>query len=46
MDQNGKTALHKAAEKNSLEVAQLLLGAGAAVDAKNNVRAGSTWLAL
>ena len=34
------TALHYAARDNRLEVAELLLGAGASVDAKNKVRAG------
>ena len=38
--QGGTTALHFAARYNSLEVAQLLLGAGASVKAKDNVRAG------
>ena len=38
--QGGYTALHQAALNNSLEVAELLLGAGASVDAKGNVRAG------
>merc|ERR1740130_1463339 len=35
-DSAGFTALHTAASKNSLEAAQLLLGAGASVDAKDN----------
>ena len=39
MGQAGFTALHKAALMNFLEVAELLLGAGASVDAKNNVSA-------
>ena len=34
------TALHIAAPNNFLEVAELLLGAGASVDIKNKVRAG------
>jgi len=33
---DGETALHWAAISNSLEVAQLILGAGASVDAKDN----------
>ena len=40
----GSPALHWAAIKNSLEVAELLLGAGASVDAKNKVRAGCSYL--
>ena len=35
--QYGKTALHWAARHNSLEVAKLLLGAGAAADVKDKV---------
>ena len=43
--QGGITALHTAASKNSLEMAELLLGAGASVDARDRVRAGCSWLA-
>ena len=38
------TALQCAAYLNSLEVAELLLGAGASVDAKSEVRAGCSYL--
>ena len=38
--QIGHTALHIAVQYNFLEVAQLLLGAGASVDARNKVKAG------
>ena len=34
------TALHHAATENSMEVAELFLGAGASVDIKDHVRAG------
>ena len=40
MGQGRRTALRWAASKNSLGVAELLLGAGASVDVKNEVRAG------
>ena len=42
--QGGFTALHWAAYKNSLEVAEVLVAANANVDIKNNVRAGCSWL--
>jgi len=42
--QYGKTALHWAARHNSLEVAKLLLGAGAAADVKDKVRTRFTGL--
>ena len=42
--QFGTTALHRAAMYNRLEVAELLLGAGASVDAKDKVRAGCSCL--
>ena len=42
--QRGETALHKAADKNSPEVAEVLLAANANVDIVNNVRAGCSWL--
>ena len=42
--QFGWTALHYAANYNRLEVAELLLGAGASVDAKDTVRAGCSCL--
>ena len=38
--QGGRTALHLAARNNRLEVAQLLLGAGAPADAKDTVSVG------
>ena len=44
MGQGGATALHLAAYYNFLEIAELLLGAGASADAKNNVRAGCSYL--
>jgi ankyrin repeat protein len=42
--QYGNTALHWAALKNSLEVAEVLVAANANVDIKNMVRAGCSWL--
>ena len=42
--QNGWTALHKAASKNSLEVAEVLVAANANVQIKDRVRAGCSWL--
>ena len=42
--QNEETALHLATCYNFLEVAELLLGAGASVDAKNIVRPGCSCL--
>ena len=44
MGQNGHTALHWAASKNSLEMAELLLGVGTSTDAKSSVRAGCSCL--
>ena len=41
--QNGWTLLHKAAYDNSVEVAELVLRAGAKVDTKGNVRAACGW---
>ena len=43
-DQDGETALHQAARYHSLEMAELLLGARASVDATNKVRAGCSCL--
>ena len=40
----GETALHYAAIYNRLEMAELLLGAGASVDANDKVRAGCSCL--
>ena len=42
--QYGNTALHQAAAKNSLEVAEVLVAANANADIKSNVRAGCSWL--
>ena len=44
MGQRWHTALHTAAYYNFLEVVELLLGAGASVDAQENVRAGCSCL--
>jgi hypothetical protein len=41
--QYGNTALHQAAAKNSLEVAEVLVAAKANADIKNGVRAGCSW---
>ena len=42
--QYGHTSLHLAANENSLEVAELLLGAGASVDIESKVRAACSCL--
>ena len=42
--QSGQTALHDAAENNSLEVAKVLVAANANVDVKDKVRACCSWL--
>ena len=42
--QGGCTALHVAAAKDWLDIAELLLSAGAAVDAETNVSAHWAWL--
>ena len=42
--QNGRTALHVAAQNNSLEVAEVLVAANANADIKDDVRAGCSWL--
>ena len=42
--QHEYTALHKAACKNSVKVAEDLVAANANVDIKANVRAGCSWL--
>ena len=41
--QYGNTALHGAADYNSLEVAKVLVAANANVDIKTNVRASCSW---
>ena len=41
---NGETALHMAAWNNSLEVAEVLVGANANVDIVDRVRASCSWL--
>ena len=41
--QRGQTALHQAAIKNSLEVAEVLVAANANVEIKSDVRAGCSW---
>ena len=40
----GNTALHEAAENNSVEVDEVLVAAKANVDIRNDVRAGCSWL--
>ena len=40
------TALHLAASKNSLDIAELLLSAGSAVDAEGNVSIHWAWLGV
>jgi len=42
--QSGWTALHMAAKRNFLEVAEVLVAANANVDIKDNVRVGCSWL--
>ena len=42
--QGGSTALHWAAWKNSLEVAEVLVAANANMHIKNKVRASCSWL--
>ena len=44
MVQNGDTALHRAADNNSLEVAEVLVAANANVDINSKVSAGCSWL--
>ena len=39
-----ETALHRAADNNSLEVAEVLVAANANVDVKDKVRACCSWL--
>ena len=46
MQQYGQSALHKAAHWNSVDVAELLLGANAAVNAKRDVSAAAVELVL
>ena len=42
--QGGSTALHWAAWKNSLEIAEVLVAANANADIKDNVSASCSWL--
>ena len=46
MTQGGFTALHLAASKNSLDIGELLLSAGAAGDAETNVSAHWAWIGV